>query len=1244
LRTTGANTYTGVTDINAGTLVVTSLGSSTGAETSSVGAAGAGVTMDDANAVTIGNAGTGNAILQYVGPGETSDRKIRINATTGTGAGAQIHADGTGPLILTNVANDMVSNAAVKNLWLRGSSPYVNQVQSVLANNGGPLNVNIDGGTAWVLTNAGNSYTGTTTVGGGALGIGHDTAIPGALTHSGGNIFAHGGDRTLGVAVTYTLANNATGGFFGDYNLVFAGTSALGAAANNVTLVNSVVAGKSVTFNGLTANALTAARAWTVNGPGETVINGNFTTTTNFWVRIDKTGDGTLVLGTSGAGSDWNTKGSSVSAVDLDRGTLRFSANEAIPSVGGAGGLLISPELAEFDTATVDLNGTTQTITSLTATSNGTSVIDNTSASVATLTVGAGDSAVNFGFGGAGAYSITQTGGGTISLVKIGTGTANLAGTLSNTGSTTVSGGTFNYNSATGTSAVSVDSGAQLNLKGGLITPASMTGVTLAGGGNLSFASGLGQAMANLTSLSLGAGTGTAVLELDAGDTGTDTLTLSSGVATAQNTITLLIKDIDLSNLSQYTLISAPGGGLSGATYSLSLAGYTGSSLTESDTAIILNTGTLVTSDVYWNAGASTTAWNTVVAGTPDLTNFSSDAAGTLTAATLPGKGQKVIFIADSIAGGAALSTTLEQPFKINALQFRASSTPANTPSSITIAPGAVLSNSLTLAPSASADGISLATGASATVTISAPVVAQSAQTWTVTDSAQALNISGALTGAGNITKAGAGTLTLSAAGSGYTGAFAVNAGTVVLTNATALSGIVAGPGAGAAVTLGTGGAFYYNNGTSSTVSNNLTFAGGTLSAGGNAQTYSGAVTVTSATTTTINLRDLNSATTSTTARNITLSGAMSGTGGISLDSIDTLTGGNAETGTLTINNGAGTWTGPLSFTRGTVVFTNVAGGGTVTPYVGYDGPITFSSLGRVIYRNLDGAGLTRSAGLSFAAGSIGEFSVDNLSATLASNYTITQQGAVSLGSAGTGATARFNLADAASNLIITGGVVLSGNSSISVEGGDADSLVTISGTGISGTGDLAINDEAGVWAVTSTRLAINAASTFIGNTTLRQQPEHQRGAHFLRHEQPAAERFRGSRRHCPHDHRQRRRRGHVDPLRRDQQSGDGGRRGADSGGQCDGYGRDFRGHQHDRRCRGRHDQQRRLDLFRRHQPSRRRPDSFRGRHARHHRRKAQCPRRLRRDRRGYGAQPQRHRSPLLQYGDAQRRCLPSDS
>jgi autotransporter-associated beta strand protein len=1074
LKLTGANSYTGVTDVNTGTLVVTSLGSSTGGATSSVGAGG--VAMGNSNAVTLGNATTGGAILQYVGPGETSDRKIRFNSTTGA---PQIHADGAGALILTNVVNDYATPTGAKTLNLRGSSTAGNTITSNLTNDAaatpGTLGITVDGHATWILS-GNNTFTGSLTVSSGALGVGGDSATgTGQFIHTNGSVFASGADRTISNSA-YTTNNTTTSAnpaFIGDYSVTIPNAWAHTNTTTSNTITNGILNGKLLTIGGgLTFNAISAARTITFNGTGGTVLNVGISTSTAFGVNTTYSGTGILTLG--------GTINPNGGVLTVSSGTVKLGASDRIPEGATAANVTINPAISV--NAVFDLAGYSETINGLTANSAGNTTIGNSSSGASTLTFGDNDQDVTFG-GGAGANSITQVGGGAISLVKIGTGTANFTGTLANTGSTTVSGGTFNYNSATGTTGVSVASGAALNLKGGLTAPAGMTGVTLAAGGALSFASGLGQAMANLTTLSLGVGTGTAVLELDAGETGTDTLTLSSGAATAANTISLLIKDVDLSNLSQYTLISAPGGGLSGASYTLNLAGYTGSTLTTSDTQIVLNTGTLVTSDVYWNGGASTTAWSTVVTGSPDLTNFSSDQAGTTTVATLPGKGQKVIFVGDNLAGGAALSTTLEQPFKINALVFRASTTPANTPVSVTIAPGAVTSNSLTFAPGNSADGISMAAGSSVTVNISAPVVAQTAQTWTVTDAAQNLNISGDLSGAGNITKAGAGTVTFSAAGSGFTGAFAVNAGTVAITNATALSGIVALPGAGSAVTIGGTGAFYYN-GTGSTVSNNLTLAGGTLSAGTGNQIYSGSVTVQSATTSTINMRDLNSAVTSTAARNINLSGVVSGTGALTLDSFDTLTGGNAENGSFTFNNGASTWSGTLGLTRGTAVFTNSAAGGTATPYFGFNGPISFNSLGRVIFRNVDGATLNRSATLNFAASSIGEFSVDNLGA-LASNFVVTQSGQVTLGA---GSAARFNLADEGSRLNITGGVVLSGNASISTEGGtDADSLVTISGTGISGTGNLAINDEAGGWAVTSTRLAITAASTFTGNTTLNE-------------------------------------------------------------------------------------------------------------------------------------------------------------
>ncbi|MFN9916134.1 MAG: hypothetical protein ACK53L_26325, partial [Pirellulaceae bacterium] len=125
----------------------------------------------------------------------------------------------------------------------------------------------------------------------------------------------------------------------------------------------------------------------------------------------------------------------------------------------------------------------------------------------------------------------------------------------------------------------------------------------------------------------------------------------------------------------------------------------------------------------------------------------------------------------------------------------------------------------------------------------------------------------------------------------------------------------------------------YYNNATSGTLPNNLNLTGGTLSAGSAAQTYSGDITVSTAST--INMREANSAVTTTTQRNITLSGTLSGSAALTLDSIDTATAGNQISGSFTINKAASTWNGALNFTRGTTIFTNVAGSGTLTPYVG---------------------------------------------------------------------------------------------------------------------------------------------------------------------------------------------------------------------------------------------------------------------------------------------------------------------
>ncbi len=287
LRLLGENTYSGATTITGGTLIVTSLGNSATPGPSSVG--------DSANANTTGSAvllgGAGaQGILQYVGPGETSDRMIRLNTTSTSNL---IHADGTGPLILTNVVNDTTVNA--KTLNLRGSSTAGNMITSNLTDNTGALSVTVDGGATWILS-GNNTYTGNTTISGGALGIGSDNAIGATLVFNNGSVFAYGGDRTIANALSQSSGTGT--GFIGDYSLTF--TSSLVSAQNSTTgwvTSNNIVAGKTLTFDaGVTANALTAARAWTINGSGDTIINGDITTSTAFGLNITYSGNGSLLL------------------------------------------------------------------------------------------------------------------------------------------------------------------------------------------------------------------------------------------------------------------------------------------------------------------------------------------------------------------------------------------------------------------------------------------------------------------------------------------------------------------------------------------------------------------------------------------------------------------------------------------------------------------------------------------------------------------------------------------------------------------------------------------------------------------------------------------------------------------------------------------------------------------------------------------------------------------------------------
>jgi len=268
-----ANTYTGNTAVNNGTIVIQSFGG-TGMASSSLGQAG--------GTLSVGTGGT-TGVVNYTGEGETSDRAIILAGTTG---GAVIEANGSGALILSNitVSDPLPGTPHTKTLTLRGFNSDANEITAKLEN-GAPDDIlavsKTDNGT-WILSGA-NTYTGLTTVGAGSLGIGNDGALSqGQVTVTNASIFAAGADRTITNNVVL-FTGNATEAVFGDFSLTLGlgpSTAVHFGNGGTTTLTNTIVPGKALTINSnvtmspLETSTSVANRTLALNGSGTTIING----------------------------------------------------------------------------------------------------------------------------------------------------------------------------------------------------------------------------------------------------------------------------------------------------------------------------------------------------------------------------------------------------------------------------------------------------------------------------------------------------------------------------------------------------------------------------------------------------------------------------------------------------------------------------------------------------------------------------------------------------------------------------------------------------------------------------------------------------------------------------------------------------------------------------------------------------------------------------------------------------------
>ncbi|CAN5352644.1 autotransporter-associated beta strand repeat-containing protein [soil metagenome] len=1088
LMITGANTYSGDTEVqgDAGGVAMVTISSfgGTGITASNIGG--------PAGSLRLGSAAS-NAFLNYIGPGEVTDRLVNIITAT---QNTIIEANGAGPLVLTNFT---ITGSGIKTIFLRGANTGTNEIRSTIADVGGATSITKDGAGNWIFSNTSNSYTGTTNLNGGSTGIAGGSGVfgTGLLSFGNSTVYAVSSDRSISNAARI---NNATTAFSGEFALTFTGTFLNNGGNSNID--NFLPSGKLLTFTGvISLQETTTNRTLNVRGTGVTTFTNTITNggTAVGSLNVNAT-TGMLILANPVSDNIYT------GTTTVTQGTLKLGAAEQIPHGATFGNFVMSPIVAT--TATFDLGGFSETINGLTATGAGTTVITNSVATPVTLNFGNNDVAGTFGSGTPGAlYSITNVGGGPISLVKSGSATVTFTGntTLSHSGSTTVNAGSLFLNAPltasgslattstailnitqpvtfSGTPTISATGTSQLIIGAGVTNPVLVTDVTVQGGSTL----GLIGAAAGLTptNLTISTGTGPAIINLALADQdSTSSHILASNATVTSTNVTINISGLPGLGLGLpyvYSLIAATttgdllNGGLT--TYLATVPAGVTANLIQTSTLISLNVTAVAGNTRYWTGSQATASWSTVNAG--PLTNWASDPSGATNSTDTPGFVTTVIF-SGAIATGPAISTTLDGSYTIRDIQFTASPSGVT---SVTIAPGIPANSTLTIAPSTSATGITVDASAGA-ITISAPVGLGANQTWNVNGTApSSLLLSGGVIGSNRIvSKTGAGVATLSASSLGNLvgGTMSVDGGVLAISNVNALGGIN-----GMTVSLNTGGTFAFSSATASTTPNTLVFNGGTLSAAGATQTYNAASTIP------VNSFVVtNDAVTPGTARNVTLTGVLSGTGRLILDGLTTVSSGNQVGGAgifiLSNANNITAWSGGIQLNRGTIQ--------TAIPGSFGSGPIT-ANYGRTILQGTNGFTHTYTNPYTLNANTdpihYYEFNLINVSPAPDDVFTVLQTGKITL--AGTNVpTFRTFQNTAFTQPKFSGGIELAANavfmtgSSISNYGAPPVIIETVGISESGGSRVLSFNTDT-VWGNNLPQnVRINATGTYTGGTII---------------------------------------------------------------------------------------------------------------------------------------------------------------
>jgi autotransporter-associated beta strand protein len=796
LLLTGANTYNGITTINAGTLQIGN---------NSTGSISSPTVVNNANLVyrMSGGAitapttisGTGNLTMQagttiVIGSGNITQGG-NVIISTGVAGGNGLRFDGISRTItaasinITGQIGELNASFGAQRFTLDTSATN------------GDIYLNVQNGSSGALYSTAiwaNAGTGNITIAGSnaataGWGGSQGTNLTGALNIS----------SSFSLTTSLTLNSTGNSSITGNLTLASNSTNSWTVAANRAMTVSGILAGSNASI--------------TKNGTGTLTLSGNNTYTGTTTINA-----GTIEIGAAGR------LGSGTYAQNItNNGTLIYSGTNAQTLSGVISG---TGNLTQNASSTLTLSGA-NTYTGTTTVNAGTLSIGNT------MTIGAITGSGNLSLGNGFTLTTNSTSNSTFSgvisgsgaLTKNGASSLTLGGNNTYSGATTISAGTIeigatgrlgggNYSQNITNNGLLVYSGTNNQTLGGVIsgtgalTHNASSTLTLAGNSNFNGATTINAGTLVLS----GTNTASAITVASGGTlmgSGSGGATTVSGtIAPGNSPGTLTVGSLTLNGGGVYTWEMADATGAAGTGWDrIASTGLLTVNSTSGSTFTIAITSSGAPSN--WNYQTSNQSWDIITYGSVsgfDATKFSINATafgGTLGGAAstwaLVNTGSALrltyTFIGDATwAGGAADWSTGFSPAitnGANATFTGAGGTITNNIASATLGSlGSITFNSTAGAYTLNADSGSSGYDAASAFTLGGNIVNNSTATQTINlaltssatrvyDAASGnLVIGGAIAGNGGLTKNGSNKLTLSANNT-YTGDTTINAGTV---------------------------------------------------------------------------------------------------------------------------------------------------------------------------------------------------------------------------------------------------------------------------------------------------------------------------------------------------------------------------------------------------------------------------------------------------------------------------------